>query len=92
MDEWFEKLKSDPEIGIAYRYCRCREADPGWLSWMNREPQINQFIKRLEAERADLNVIRIQDDRQTEFFVISRRGNGSGPDGRSSTRDVQPLK
>jgi hypothetical protein len=77
MDEWFARLKSDPQIGIAYRYCRCREADPGWLSWLNREPQINEFIKRLEAERAALNVISIKDDRQTEFFIISQSGKGS---------------
>ena len=52
MDEWFEMLRINPEIGIAYRRCQCREVDPGWLSWVNREPQINEFIKRLEAERA----------------------------------------
>jgi hypothetical protein len=79
MDEWFEKLRSNPGIGIAYRYCSCMEGDPSWLSWMNREPQIYEFIKRLEVERATLNVMSIKDDRQTEFVVISQSGKGSDP-------------
>jgi hypothetical protein len=89
MDEWFGKLRSNPGIGIAYRYCRCKEGDPSWLSWMNREPQINEFIKRLEVERATLNVMSIKDDRQTEFVIISQRGNGSDPGRRSAARDFK---
>jgi hypothetical protein len=92
MDEWFGKLRSNPEIGIAYRSCQCKEADPGWLAWMNREPQISEFIKRLEVERATLNVMSIKDDRQTEFFVISQDLKGASPSRRGAAQDFQESK
>jgi hypothetical protein len=89
MDDWFRKIRSNPEIRIAYRFCQCKEADPGWLSWVNREPQIGEFAKRLEMERATLDVLSIKDDRQTEFFVISQGANGSIASQRSAVWDFQ---
>jgi hypothetical protein len=70
----FQKIKMDPELGIAYRYCGNKDWDPNWIRWLNREPQIFDFMKRLEIEGSTLTVVRCKDDRQTEYALITQTG------------------
>jgi hypothetical protein len=75
----FQKIKMDPEVGIAYRYCGNKDWDPNWIRWLNREPQIFDFMKRLEIEDSTLDVLRYKDDRQTEYVLITQTGEKKGP-------------
>jgi len=38
------------EVGIVYRHCRNKDWDPNWIRWLNREPQVFDFMKRLQVE------------------------------------------
>lgn len=84
MGELFAKVRADPEVGIAYRYCGCKEGDASWIKWLNHDPQIFDFLKRLELERATLSVTSCRDDRQTEYVLISQRK--MGPSGSGSEK------
>jgi hypothetical protein len=77
--ELFGKVKTNSEVGIAYRYCGNKDWDPNWIHWLNREPQIFDFMKRLEIEGSTLDVLRYKDDRQTEYVLITQTGEKKGP-------------
>lgn len=76
MEELIRKVKMDSGAAIAYRYCGCRDSESAWVQWLNREPELLDFIKRLEAEAGGLSMVRFRDDRQTEFVLVSRKGPG----------------
>jgi hypothetical protein len=74
IEELFQKIRMDPGAAIAYRYCGTKDWDPDWIRWLNREPQVFDFKKRLEIEDSTLDVARFRDDRQTEYVLITRTG------------------
>jgi hypothetical protein len=78
IEELFKKIKMDPGAAIAYRYCGTKDWDPDWIHWLNREPQIFDFTKRLEIEDSTLDVARFRDDRQTEYVLITPTGDKKG--------------
>jgi hypothetical protein len=85
VEELLQKIKADPEAAIAYRYCSDKRVEPRWIEWLNREPEIFEFIKRLQQEAGNLRVDRFRDARQSEFVLIRRGDRGDGPAG--SLRD-----
>lgn len=81
IEDLFQKIKADPEAAIAYRYCGDKSVESDWIEWLNREPQIFEFIKRLQPEIGSLRVDRYRDARQTEFVLIRRTDRGLAPAG-----------
>lgn len=57
---------------LTWFFCGCRDWNPDWIQWLNREPQISEFNRRLEREGANIRVVRRGDSRQTEFILITR--------------------
>jgi hypothetical protein len=72
IDEMLNRVRSDPEVGMVYRFCGCKEGDQNWIRWLNRDPQIFELIKRVEAEDSTLDVRTIRDERETRFVVIRK--------------------
>jgi hypothetical protein len=72
-EELLQKIRANPRAGLAYRFCGCKEGDAGWIQWLNRDPQIFEFIKRVESERAALSMETRSDRRKTDFVLIRRR-------------------
>ncbi len=72
--ELFERIKSNPDAAIAYRYCACKDVDETWITWLNREPEIFELINRLKEDKENLSVMRCKDERQTELVLIRRSG------------------
>ena len=73
-EDLIRKVKADPDSVIAYRQCGCKQSEPAWVEWLNRESELPGFIKRLGQEGGELNTVRFHDARQTEFFLVSRKG------------------
>jgi hypothetical protein len=78
IEELFGKIKTNSEAGIVCRYCGNKDWDPNWTHWLNREPQIFDFMKRLEIGDSTLDVLHFRDDRQTEYVLITRTGDKKG--------------
>jgi hypothetical protein len=78
IDDLFQKIKAGPEVAIAYRYCSDKSVEPHWIEWLNHEPRIFEFIRRLQLEAGNFRVDRYRDVRQTEFVLI-RRGDDPAP-------------
>jgi hypothetical protein len=72
LQEMFDKVRANPAAGIAYRYCRSREGDASYIQILNRDPEINEFLRKLDMERSSLRLVSRSDQRQTEFVLIHR--------------------
>jgi hypothetical protein len=72
--ELIRDVKQDPDAVIVYRYCGCRDSEPTWVEWLNRETELPAFINCLGNEAGKIGVIRFHDSRQTEFIMISQKG------------------
>jgi hypothetical protein len=68
LSELIRKVKSDPSTAIAFRYCGSDEEDPGYVKWLNHDPECQVLFKMLEGE--DLRIVRHADARRTEFGLI----------------------
>ena len=75
IDELFAKLKSDPDGAILYRYCGCKTGEASWIQYLNKDPQISDFIKRVNQESRGLNHTSLKDAYQTEFVVLTTKKN-----------------
>jgi hypothetical protein len=73
IEELLQKVKRDPEAALVYRYCGNKVVEPQWIEWLNREPQILDFVGRLESEGGDVRAVRFRDERQAEFVLIRQR-------------------
>jgi hypothetical protein len=73
MEGLIRNVRTDPEAVIVYRYCGCKNSEPAWVEWLNRETELPAFIKRLGSEAGGLSTVRFRDDRQTEFVLISQK-------------------
>ncbi len=67
-------VKQDPDAAIVYRHCGCRDSEPQWVGWLNRDAELPAFIKSLGNEAGEIGAVRFWDNRQTEFVVISQKG------------------
>jgi hypothetical protein len=86
IDELFKKIEADPGAAIVYRFCGYKEVEGDWIRWLNREPEIFDFIRKLESEKDRVQVARCRDERQTEFVLIRRKGSAPGPAGSGAER------
>lgn len=68
--ELFRQLASDRGTAVIYRFCNLREMDGDWIRWLNREPEIFEFIARTNSMKEKLRIVRCRDERQTEFVLI----------------------
>ncbi|HXT70247.1 MAG TPA: hypothetical protein VN700_10860 [Vicinamibacterales bacterium] len=75
-DELLDDVEKNESTAIVYRLCRDTRGDGDWIRWQNREPEIFDFIKRVEARAEKLSVTRVTDNRQTEFVLIRKRRPG----------------
>jgi hypothetical protein len=71
-DEMLNNVRSNPEVAMVYRFCGCKEGDPNWIRWLNRDPQIFELIKRVDSERSALDITTIRDERKTDFVLIRK--------------------
>ena len=74
VEELIRDLKQDPDAAIVYRYCGCRDSEPQWVDWLNRDTELPAFIKSLGNEAGEIDTVRFQDNRQTEFVMIRQKG------------------
>ncbi len=72
VEELIRNVKRDPDAAIVYRYCACKDSEPTWIEWLNRETELPGLIKRLADP--ELRSVRFRDDRQTEFVLVSQKG------------------
>ncbi len=83
--EMLRRIKGDPDAVIAYRQCQCKDLDPQWVHWLNRDAELPAFIKSIESDPG-LSVTRFRDARETELVVVRRAGGAAplltGPGGR----------
>jgi hypothetical protein len=70
IDELLNGVRKNSEAAIVYRFCGCKEGDPNWIRWLNRDPQIFELIKRIDSERSTLDIKTIRDGRNTDFVLI----------------------
>ncbi len=85
IEDALQRIESDPEAAIAYRYCGDKSVEPDWIQWLNREPGISEVIGKVKSEAENLTVTRDRDDRQTEFVLIRRNR-------RAAARPTPPAK
>jgi hypothetical protein len=73
MDELVRNVQRDPDSVIVYRNCGCKNSEPQWIEWINRENELPAVIKRFGNESNGFRTARFQDKRQTEYVVFSQK-------------------
>ena len=72
IDELLKNVRENSEAAIVYRFCGCKEGDPNWIRWLNRDPPIVEFIRRVDSEHSSLDIKTIRDGRKTDFVLIRK--------------------
>jgi hypothetical protein len=73
LEELVRNVQADPDSVIIYRNCGCKNSEPQWVEWLNRENELPAVIKRMEDGSNGFRAARFQDKRQTEYVVISQK-------------------
>lgn len=66
-----QSVKTIPFSAILYRKCLAIDGRPGNIDWLNKEPQLTEFIDRIRAEGDALESTSVRDEAGTEFVLIT---------------------
>jgi hypothetical protein len=71
-EELLNRARENTETAVIYRFCACKEWEQNSLNWLNRDPQIFEFINKVDSERFTLDIKNFEDKRETKFVLIRR--------------------